>query len=53
MPNSKMFLLSFPGSEGTLGVVTRVALHCPSKPSSVQVGFLGKLINFSTASAIV
>jgi len=32
----------FIGSEGTLGVVTQVALQCPSKPSSIQVGFLGK-----------
>lgn len=32
----------FIGSEGTLGVVTQVALHCPSKPQSVQVGFFGK-----------
>lgn len=31
----------FIGSEGTLGVVTQVALQCPSKPSSIQVGFLG------------
>ncbi|XP_046451925.1 D-2-hydroxyglutarate dehydrogenase, mitochondrial-like [Daphnia pulex] len=31
----------FIGSEGTLGVVTQVALHCPSKPTSVQVGFFG------------
>lgn len=32
----------FIGAEGTLGIVTEVALHCPSKPLSVQVGFLGK-----------
>jgi len=31
----------FIGSEGTLGVVTQVALQCPTKPSSVQVAFLG------------
>ena len=35
----------FIGSEGTLGIVTQVALQCPPKPSSVQVGFLGKLIS--------
>jgi len=31
----------FIGSEGTLGVVTQVALQCPTKPSSVQLAFLG------------
>lgn len=31
----------FIGSEGTLGVVTQIALQCPTKPSSVQVAFLG------------
>lgn len=31
----------FIGSEGTLGVVTQVALNCPVKPSSTLVGFLG------------
>lgn len=31
----------FIGSEGTLGVVTQVALQCQPKPSSVQVGFFG------------
>lgn len=35
----------FIGSEGTLGVVSRVALHCPTKPSSIQVGFLGNLMS--------
>ena len=34
----------FIGSEGTLGVVTQVALHCPSKPTSVQVGFFGNYL---------
>ena len=33
----------FIGSEGTLGVVTQVALQCPTKPSSVQLAFLGML----------
>lgn len=33
----------FIGSEGTLGVVTQVALQCPTKPSSVQVAFLGTI----------
>ena len=33
----------FIGSEGTLGVVTKVALHCPPKPSSVQVGLFGEI----------
>lgn len=35
----------FIGSEGTLGVVTQIALHCPPKPTSVQVGFLGRNIH--------
>ncbi|XP_026751344.2 D-2-hydroxyglutarate dehydrogenase, mitochondrial-like [Galleria mellonella] len=35
----------FIGSEGTLGVVTKVAIHCPVKPKSVTVGFFG-LDNF-------
>ncbi|GAU97053.1 hypothetical protein RvY_08412 [Ramazzottius varieornatus] len=32
---------SFIGSEGTLGVITQVALLCPPKPSSVSLCFLG------------
>ena len=31
----------FIGSEGTLGLVTRVAIHCPPRPSAVNVAFLG------------
>jgi len=31
----------FIGSEGTLGLVTKVALACPPKPSAVNVAFLG------------
>ncbi|XP_041377535.1 D-2-hydroxyglutarate dehydrogenase, mitochondrial-like [Gigantopelta aegis] len=31
----------FIGSEGTLGVVTAVSILCPSKPTSVNVAFLG------------
>ena len=31
----------FIGSEGTLGLVTRVAIHCPPKPNAVNVAFLG------------
>ncbi|KAM3962905.1 D-2-hydroxyglutarate dehydrogenase, mitochondrial-like [Aphomia sociella] len=31
----------FMGSEGTLGVVTKVAIHCPVKPKSVTVGLFG------------
>ena len=30
----------FIGGEGTLGVITRVAIQCPAKPSSVQVTYL-------------
>lgn len=31
----------FIGSEGTLGVITAVAILCPRKPSAVNVAFLG------------
>lgn len=31
----------FIGSEGTLGIVTKVAIHCPSKPNAINVAFLG------------
>jgi len=27
----------FIGSEGTLGIVTKIALHCPPRPTSVKV----------------
>ena len=32
----------FIGSEGTLGIVTKVALQCPPKPLAINVAFLGK-----------
>lgn len=32
----------FIGSEGTLGFVTKVALQCPARPTSINVAFLGK-----------
>lgn len=31
----------FIGSEGTLGVITKVAIHCPVLPKAVTVGFFG------------
>lgn len=31
----------FIGSEGTLGIVTKVALQCPPKPRAVNLAFLG------------
>ncbi|XP_076035373.1 D-2-hydroxyglutaric acid dehydrogenase [Oratosquilla oratoria] len=31
----------FIGSEGTLGIVTKVAIQCPTKPRSVTLAFLG------------
>ena len=33
----------FIGSEGTLGVVTAVAIKCPQRPKSVNLAFLGNL----------
>ncbi|XP_015115545.1 D-2-hydroxyglutarate dehydrogenase, mitochondrial [Diachasma alloeum] len=35
----------FIGSEGTLGIVTKVAIHCPTRPKSINLAFLG-LDNF-------
>ena len=32
----------FIGSEGTLGVVTKVAIQCPSLPKAINVALLGK-----------
>lgn len=32
----------FIGSEGTLGVVTKVAIQCPPKPKAVNLAFLGE-----------
>lgn len=32
----------FIGSEGSLGIVTKVAILCPNKSSSVNVALLGK-----------
>jgi FAD/FMN-containing dehydrogenase len=29
------------GSEGTLGIVTKVAIQCPPSPKAVSVAFLG------------
>nr|CAD7197965.1 unnamed protein product [Timema douglasi] len=31
----------FIGSEGTLGLVTKVAIHCPPNPKSINTAFLG------------
>ncbi|KAG5873084.1 hypothetical protein JTB14_011109 [Gonioctena quinquepunctata] len=31
----------FIGSEGTLGIVTKVAIHCPPKPKAINLAFLG------------
>lgn len=33
----------FIGSEGTLGVITKVAINCPVSPKAVTVGFFGKV----------
>lgn len=32
----------FIGSEGTLGIITKLAILCPPAPTSVHVAFLGK-----------
>lgn len=37
----------FIGSEGTLGVVTKVAINCPIKPRAINVAFLCKGIIIS------
>lgn len=36
----------FTGSEGTLGVVTKVAIHCPELPKAVTLGFFGGYENY-------
>lgn len=36
----------FIGSEGTLGLVTKVAIFCPASSKAVNVAFLGKYTNF-------
>lgn len=36
----------FIGSEGTLGLVTKVAIHCPVLPNAVNLGFFGKKVMF-------
>lgn len=33
----------FIGSEGTLGVITKVAIQCPNIPKFVNVAFVGQL----------
>lgn len=40
----------FIGSEGTLGVVTKVAIQCIPKPKHISVVFLGTIINFKQLS---
>ncbi|XP_031789445.1 D-2-hydroxyglutarate dehydrogenase, mitochondrial [Nasonia vitripennis] len=41
----------FIGSEGTLGVVTKVALQCPTLPKAINVAFLG-MKNFESVLEI-
>lgn len=36
----------FIGSEGTLGIITEVAIQCPPKPQSVSLALLGKTVCF-------
>lgn len=33
----------FIGSEGTLGIITKVAIQCPNVPKFVNVAFVGQL----------
>jgi FAD/FMN-containing dehydrogenase len=33
----------FIGSEGTLGIITKVAVQCPPSPKAVSLMFLGKI----------
>lgn len=33
----------FIGSEGTLGVITKIAIQCPNFPKFINVAFIGKL----------
>lgn len=33
----------FIGSEGTLGVITKVSIQCPNTPRFVNVAFIGKV----------
>lgn len=34
----------FIGAEGTLGIVTNVAVQCPAKPNAINLAFLGLII---------
>lgn len=36
----------FIGSEGTLGIVTKIAIQCPPLPKAVNVAFLGMHIKY-------
>ena len=33
----------FIGSEGTLGVVTKVAIQCPAAPTAINTAFIGNI----------
>lgn len=36
----------FIGSEGTLGVITKVAIQCPNAPKFINVAFVGLLTTY-------
>lgn len=36
----------FIGSEGTLGIVTKVAIHCPVLPKAINVAYFGKYVRY-------
>jgi len=42
----------FIGSEGTLGVITKIAIQCPNTPKYVNVSFIGELKILSSSYSL-